>query len=211
MKTIAVDIDDVLAANAENFAKFSNKRWGTNLKADDYSEHWAEMWGISYEEESKRRDEIIKAKLFVKHPFFNETKPALRKLAKNYKLVVVSSRGPRIRKDTIDWLTKEYKDIFSAIHFARIWDDMEKHTLEKLEFTKAEMLKQIDADYLIDDQPKHCIAAAEAGITSLLFGDYKWNRDTKLVENMVRVKNWKEVLEYFTHTNFQSLNVRRKV
>ncbi len=196
-KTIAIDIDDVLAANAEGFVKFSNERWGTNLKPDDYSEHWAQMWQTDYEEEKKRRDEIIASKLFVTHKFFEEAKPALTALKKEYKLVIVSSRGPSIRRDTIRWIEEGFKGIFEEIHFAPIWDDLEKHTLEKLKYTKAEILRQVGADYLIDDQPKHCIAAARAGIKSVLFGDYRWNRSTKLSKNMYRAKNWEEVLEFF--------------
>ena len=67
----------------------------------------------------------------------------------------------------------------------------------RLKATKADIVKQIGADYLIDDQPKHCFAAAEAGITSLLFGDYRWNRNVKLPEGVVKVRTWHEVLEYF--------------
>lgn len=196
MKTIAVDIDDVLAANAEDFAKFSNKRWGTNLKPDDYTEHWAELWKVDFDEVEKRREVIIKEKVFTTHRIFNEAKPVLEKLAVNYKLVIVSSRGRRVQKDTTDWINNEFKDVFSEIHFAKIWDK-KIHVLESLKLTKAEICQEIGADYLIDDQPKHCIAAAKAGITSLLFGNYKWSQDVKLAKNMIRVKDWQEVLEYF--------------
>jgi 5'(3')-deoxyribonucleotidase len=195
--TIAVDIDDVLAANAEHFVAFSNKKWGTNLKPDDYSEHWAEIWKVDYEEESRRRDVIVKNKVFLKHRFFDDAKPALEELKKNFRLVVVSSRGPGVREDTIQWLNKEFEGIFDGIDFAPIWDSRELHTLEKLKFTKADLLQQIGADYLIDDQPKHCLAAADAGIKAVIFGDYKWNRDIKLRPNMIRAKTWSEVLEYF--------------
>lgn len=195
--TIAVDIDDVLAANAEAFVKFSNERWGTTLNPDDYSEHWAEMWKIDYDEESKRRDVIIREKIFTKHEFFDEAKPALEILKKKYRLVIVSSRGPRIRSETIEWINKSFPGVFDEIHFAKIWDATDVHTLEKLKITKAEILKQIGANYLIDDQPKHCVAAAEAGVKSIIFGDYMWNRDVKMTKNMVRAKNWQEVLEYF--------------
>ena len=199
--TIAVDIDDVLAANAENFVRFSNKRWGTNLKPDDYTEHWAELWKVDFDEVDKRRDVIIKEQLFLKHRFFDEAKPVLKKLTKNYKLFVVSSRSNRIQKDTIDWINKEYGDIFSGIHFADMWNRTDLHILERLKGTKNDVIKQIGADYLIDDQPKHCIAAAKAGIKTVLFGDYKWNRDLKLRKNMVRARNWQEVLEYFNGQN----------
>jgi len=196
MKTIAVDIDDVLAANAEGFTKFSNERWGTELAPGDYTEHWAELWKVDFDEVDRRREVIIGEKLFTRHRFFDDAKPVLKKLTKKYKLVIVSSRGRSIQSDTIDWLNKEFKDIFSEIHFAQIWDQP-LHVLERLELTKTEICREVGADYLIDDQPKHCIAAAGAGITSLLFGDYKWNRTIKLETNMVRTKNWQEVLEYF--------------
>lgn len=195
-KTIAIDIDDVLAANAEGFAEFSNKRWGTHLKPDDYTEHWAEIWGVDSKEVEKRRDVIVKEKVFLKHRFFEEAKAVLEELAKSYKMVIVSSRGPRVQADTIDWINENFKGIFSEIHFARIWD-RPIHILEQLKMTKAEVCQEIGADYLIDDQPKHCIAAARAGITSLLFGDYKWTKINNLPKSVVRVKNWREVLEYF--------------
>jgi uncharacterized HAD superfamily protein len=195
--TIAVDIDDVLTANAEGFVEFSNKKWGTSLTPDDYDEHWAEIWKVSYEEENRRRDEILANDLFLSYRFFDEAKPALEKLKQNHKLVVVSSRSKHISDDTTEWIKTHFKDIFSEIHYAGIWDDLEKSTLEKLKLTKAEVCRQIGADYLIDDQPKHCLAADVAGIKALLFGDYKWTKVSDLPSSIIRVKNWQEVLEYF--------------
>lgn len=202
MKTIAIDIDDVLAANAEGFIKFSNRRWGTRLKPDDFTEHWAKLWGIDHKEVERRRDVILKSKVHMTYRFFDEAKPVLKKLAKNYRLVIVSSRSKQISKDTTDWIKENFGEIFSEIHYAKIWDDFDRPVTEKLKMTKAQILREIGADYLIDDQPKHCVAAAKAGIKALLFGDYKWNRNFKLKQNMVRVKNWQEVLEYFTRRNF---------
>lgn len=196
-KTIAFDIDDVLAANAEGFAEFSNKRWGTHLKPDDYSEHWSEMWNIDHKEMTKRRNVIIKEKLFTSYTFFDDAKDVLKELKKTYKLVIVSSRSNEIHKETLDWIESGFKDIFSEIHFAKIWDDPKMHELKKLKMTKTEICQEIGADYLVDDQPKHCIAAAEAGITAVLFGNYGWNRNIKLAKNLVRAKNWQEVLDYF--------------
>ncbi len=196
-KTIAFDIDDVLAANAEGFAKFSNKRWGTNLTPDDYSEHWTKMWGVDHTEAAQRREVIIREKVFTSYQFFNEAKPVLKRLKNNYKLVVVSSRSNEVRKDTLDWIKAEYNDIFAEIHFAKMWDNPKLSELQKLKMTKAEICQEVDADYLVDDQPKHCIAVAQAGIKTVLFGNYRWNRNAKLTKNMVRAKDWLEVEKYF--------------
>ena len=199
-KTIAVDVDDVLAANAAGFVKFSNERWGTNLRPDDYHEHWAEMWGVDHKEMLRRRGEIIKAKLFMSYDFHDDAKAALTRLSKTYKLVILTSRTTDVSEDTVEWIKGYFGDLFSEMHFAGIWEKLnrsEAKVEDVIKITKGEIAQQIGADYLIDDQPKHCLAAAEAGIKSILFGAYKWNRDTKLVPNMVRVKNWQEVLEYF--------------
>lgn len=194
--TIAVDIDDVLAANAAGFAEYSNRKWGTNLTPDDYTEHWAELWKVDFEEVERRRQQIVHDKLFTKHRFFSEAKPVLKVLSEDFKLIIISSRGKMVQADTIEWLKKEYGDIFSGIHFADIWDK-DLHVLERLKLTKAEICRQLGADYLIDDQPKHCLAAAKAGVTALLFGDYTWTRDVSEQANLVKVKNWPEVLAYF--------------
>jgi len=199
-KTIAVDVDDVLAANAAGFVKFSNQRWGTNLKPEDYHEHWAEMWGVDHEEMLERRGEIIKAKLFMSYDFHDDAKAALARLSKNYKLVILTSRTSDVSEDTVEWIKSYFGDLFSEMHFAGIWEKLNRNEAkveDVIKVTKGEIAKQIGADYLIDDQPKHCLAAAEAGIKAILFGDYKWNRDTELVPNMVRAKNWQAVLEYF--------------
>jgi uncharacterized HAD superfamily protein len=199
-KTIAVDVDDVLAANAAGFIKFSNERWGTNLTPDDYHEHWSEMWGIDHQEMLSRRAEIIKAKLFMSYDFLDEAKPALTKLAENHRLVILTSRTADISDDTTAWIRAYFGDLFDDIHYAGIWEKLNRSeaTVEDvIRVTKGQLAKQIGADYLIDDQPKHCIAAAEAGIKAILFGDYKWNRDVKMAPNMVRAKNWQDVLEYF--------------
>jgi len=194
---IAVDIDEVLSYFAESFVAFSNKKWGTKLKPDDFDEHWAEIWKVDYAEENRRAHIIRETMEFNKFRPREGADVVLKHLKKRYILVVVSSRHSGLYKETTEWLEKHFDGLFKEIRFAGIWDDLEMSTLHKLKLTKAEVLKEIGADYLIDDHPKHCFAAAEAGITALLFGDYRWNRDVKLKPNMVRAKTWQDVQEYF--------------
>lgn len=196
-KTIAIDIDEVLAAFAESFVDFSNKKWGTHLKPQDWTEDWAEIWKIDFEEATKREQIIYKSDIFSRAKHNPRASNVLKGLAKKYKLVIVTSRHRAVTKDTLDWIQKHFSDLFEEIHFAGFYDDLEKHPLERLKATKAEICQQIGADYLIDDNPKHCIATANAGITALLFGDYIWNRVNDLPSGVIRVKDWLAVLEYF--------------
>jgi 5'(3')-deoxyribonucleotidase len=194
MKTIAVDIDEVLAASAEGFVKFSNQRWGTSLTVDDYDEHWAEMWNISKEEAEKRFDIYSGEKIVRGYRALTEAKEILKKLSGKFRLVIATSRSSVLNEDTVMWIDQHFPEIFENIHHSGIYDKPGpgRHLL-----TKADLLQEIGADYLIDDQTKHCIGATQVGVKAILFGDYSWNNDVKLPPGIVRCKNWQEVGDYF--------------
>lgn len=195
-KIIAVDLDDVLADSASAFVAYSNKKWGTNLGVDDYSEHWARMWGIDIAEALKRRDHIYENEVQIHLDSIGEAKSVLTRLAQKYRLIIVTARPVVLQKGTVEWIEKHYEGLFEDIHFAGIWDD--KHSLDHADtLTKAEIIGELGADYLVDDHPKHCFAVAKAGIPTVLFGDYSWNRGLELPDGVVRAKNWKEVEEFF--------------
>lgn len=210
MRTIAVDLDDVISAQAEALIEFSNQKWGTHLNVDDYDEHWAKMWNLDEQQLKQRALEINNSGIFRRFKHVDEAIPVLQKLSKNYKLVIATSRQKHLQKDTLEWLDKYFGGLFTEIHFADIWD-RPLHSQIRVNLTKKDLLERIEADYLIDDLPKHCIAAAEAGIEALLFGDYSWNRLDKLPQKVTRVKDWQAVGEFFTRTNFQSLNARKEI
>jgi 5'(3')-deoxyribonucleotidase len=195
-KIIAVDIDDVLADSAVNFVEFSNKKWGTHLHVDDYTEHWAEMWGVDQEEMQARANVIYESKMQLKVDKFSDAHDVLKDLTMDHKLVITTSRHRLVQEDTVEWLNKNFNDIFSDIHFAGIWD-VGHRSDHAVNLTKVDLHKEIGADYVIDDHPKHCLAASKKGIVSLLFGEYSWNRGVKPDKNMFKVKDWHEVKEFF--------------
>lgn len=196
-KTIAFDMDDVLAANAEGFVAFTNERWGTHLQPEDYEEHWAELWGVDHEEYTRRCDEFHGSGVIGAYRHFDEATHTLEQLQKRYRLVIVTSRRRIIEKETLEWLDRHFKGIFDEIHFAGIWDNHDKHAHR---VTKGEICQQIGADYLVDDQLKHCQAAAGAGLKAVLYGNYGWNQTDTLPKDVTRAHNWQEVLEYFERT-----------
>ncbi len=192
---IAVDIDDVLADSARGFVEFSNKRWGTKLGVDDYLEDWAKMWELEQDQAQMRAQDMYDPDVIGNFKHDESALAVLLTLKKDYKLVITTSRARLVQKDTSDWLNRHYKGIFEAIHHAGFYDN---YTANSTKMTKAELLKSIGADYIVDDHPKHCFAAAEAGMQAILFGNYKWNRDIKkLPPRITRARNWQEVLEYF--------------
>ncbi len=192
---IAIDIDDVIAANAPAFIEYSNKKFGTHLTADDYSERWEDIWKVERQEALIRAHEYHESGHIATYGIIDGASDALKKLKKNFKLVVLTTRRQSINQLTKDWIQNFYPDIFDDFIFTGFYDnpDIDGRTL-----TKAELAKNIGAEYLIDDQLKHILASAEIGIKVLLFGDYFWNKSNDLPKNVTRVKNWEEVLKYFT-------------
>jgi len=191
---IAIDIDDVLADHAKQFVEFSNKRWETNLTIDDYDEHWAEMWQTDHAETERRAAEFRSSNIIRGYNHDNVALETLKELNKHFSLVVLTSRRLEMEKETRAWIATHYPDIFTEIHFSGIWENSDGTAHLQ---TKAEVCRTLGASYLIDDQLKHCIGAAECGVTGLLFGNYTWNKTSNLLSNMARVKDWYEVGKYF--------------
>jgi 5'(3')-deoxyribonucleotidase len=192
---IAVDVDDVLTDSAQAIVHFSNQKWRTNLTLEDYDEHWGDMWKADNAEWYKRADQIFAAKILQGQPL-NRAVEVLTGLSGAYELVITTSRVRPIAEDTRQWLEENFAKLFGKVHCAGIWEEDSPH-MDKAKATKAHLLQAVGASYLIDDQPKHCLAAAELGITALLFGDYPWNRNDVLPKGVTRVKDWEEVEEYF--------------
>ena len=194
MKTIAIDIENVLAASAESFVVISNKLFGDHITFADFNEDWQKMWGVSHEE-AERRGEVLRANKYQKDYLPVEgAVQAITELGKQYKLVLVTSRRKFAEELTRNWLKQHFDYPFEQIVFADFWDDFQKSKDGHLRH-KGDLFTQVGANFVIDDQLKHCVAAAEQGVQAILFGDYPWNETDELPEGIVRYKNWAEVVE----------------
>ncbi len=186
---VAVDIDDVLAPSAVNLVAFSNKRWGTSLTIDDYDEHWGSMWKLGYDETKRRAVEWHASGEIGKYQPDEHACSVLESLKDQYAFVIITSRRSITAPETLEWIEYFYRGVFQEVRFAGFYDNKHGHTL-----TKAELCQDVGANYLIDDQLKHCLAASEVGITALLYGDYKWNcLEEPLPQGVKRVKDWPAV------------------
>ena len=89
---IAIDIDDVLAANAAGFIEWSNQKFGTHLTADDYQEHWAEMWKIEHEKAEQRAHEFHESDHVGTYKVIPDALEALEILRRQFTLILLTSR-----------------------------------------------------------------------------------------------------------------------
>lgn len=191
---IAVDIDDVLSKTAQTIIDYGNERWGHTNTLEDFNEHLQEMWQVNPEESHRRWEEFMDSGNIENYPVIPEAKEALKKLSKNYKLIAVTARRDSLLGITKEWLDTNYPGIITEIVGAGIYGagKTDAHVL-----TKAEILQQLGVDYLIDDQPKHCIGAAGVGVRAVLYGGYPWNRSVEIPSGVTRCDTWQAVLEYF--------------
>lgn len=193
--TIAVDVDDTIARSAESWVSYSNKTWGTQLTVDDYLENWTIMWGISDDEVRERAYHLHTNGVVSTFSPYEEAKSVLQQLSKKYRLIVVTSRNSLTKDHTLEWLNEHFGGVFDEIHMTGFYDN---GNLAGVHQTKDQLLGELGANYLIDDQPKHCFAAAAAGIPAVLFGNYAWTRAVDILpEGVTKAANWTEVLEYF--------------
>lgn len=195
MKTIAIDIDNVLAASAKSFVVISNKLFGDHITVNDFNEDWQKMWGINHEEAVRR------AKILFEHQYqkgylpTNGSAEAINELGKRYNLVLVTSRKKISEDLTRNWLKQHFEYLFNEIVFADFWDDDNENAKDGHLRHKGDLFTQVGADFVIDDQLKHCIAATEQGMQVILFGDYSWNQVNELPNGIIRCKDWTEVIE----------------
>lgn len=196
---IAIDVDDVLSSQIDAFIEFSNKNFGTNLGIQDFQdpgEYWSyysKVWKLSKEEGDLRFRQFLEEGYPTRQLISDGTKQAIAQLKEHFELEIVTSRHAEISEPTKKWLLENFPDTFKGIHFTTLWGAANQRV------TKAIICQDIGASYLIDDNAEHCNLAAEAGVKSLLFGEWGWNIYQDLHRGVTRVNDWQGVLDYFEH------------
>lgn len=115
---------------------------------------------------------------------------ALAWLKRYFDLIIVTAREAEFASATHAWLERHFPDIFHDVAFVTTWTGSVKDS-------KADICRELRAEYLIDDNIQHLQLASEAGIKGLLFGDYGWSKNKELPPRTVRVADWKAVKEFF--------------
>ena len=189
-EVIGVDADDILAAHIEAFVEHSNRYYGTQLTPEEYTEQWDVLWGVDHDEVERRAWEFHTPEIVGNFGAIAEAEVVLRSLKRRRDLVIVTARAEHIVDTTLEWVEKHFPNLFDEVHFVPIWQP--GNTI-----TKADICRDIGANYLIDDLIRHCNVAAEAGIQPMLFRRVKWDQRQEPDPRVVEVKSWQEVMEYF--------------
>jgi 5'(3')-deoxyribonucleotidase len=188
-QVIAIDIDDVLAPTTSCLANWHNLVYKSNLSVEDFhSFQWWDVWGGTEEEAIVKAFELFKSSDFINMEPISGSVEAVLTLSKQYDLVIVTARQNIVKEQTLTWIEKHFPNCFMNVMHGN------HHSHEGEVFTKPEMCKNIGASIFIDDVPKHALACAELGLKVFLFGDYPWNRSVDTPADVIRAKNWKEII-----------------
>jgi FMN phosphatase YigB (HAD superfamily) len=194
---IAFDIDDVLASSTELMRHIINKKTGLSLESHHYKVR-GQYWGYHGQvlkshgvTDDSTHNAIMEEWLNSFHnadPIRGAT-DALKHLSRNYSIVLITSREPRMQATTEAWLVQHFGKIYDELHIIGSFKVLSEPR------TKGEVCVEVGAKWMVDDNPEHCMSAYEYGVTSILFGDYGWHHNAP--EVLIRCRDWTAILEYF--------------
>jgi len=205
--TIAIDIDEVLGAFLESLCLHINEKGfegcsvssstssasATSSKTspwtpEDFSSyHFNDAWGIDETSAHATMARFFSSSHFAEIKPLVGAKEVLLKHKQHFRFIVVTSRNSNLGDQTREWLNKHFDGCFEDVMFGSAYGPGERRT-------KSEMCKEINAIMLVDDNPHYAAEASPVLKTSVLFGDYAWNRNpigVSLPSNILRLNDWK--------------------
>ena len=182
MKKIALDLDGVVF-DSENLYRVYSEIYDTdNNKKDTLIDNSQRTFQKRYnwtEAESKRFYNEIFEMVLRNANFMTGVDVVLNKLKDKFELIIVTSRN--------DFETQIAKEKLSSIGF----DDIK---IFNNEHHKIDKLREEHVDYVIDDDDKICMNAADNNICALYFKNNASNKVDK--NNVINVNNWGEIYKY---------------
>lgn len=184
---IGIDIDDTLIDGTKPLWKFLNKKLNINIKFEDLTyEKMADQLGITREREAELYEEFIESEYNEQTLPLEGAVEAIDQLSKNNNLVIVTNRAIKEYHGTHEMIKRYFKNHISEIYFGR-------NHLAEIAKKKSIVCRENNIELMIEDNRKNAIDCYENGIRVILF-DYPWNRKPH-PDGIIRVKNWKEVLD----------------
>lgn len=192
---IAFDCDDVIVATGSLLVNHYNKLHGTDVKPEDfYSKDYEHVWKAEPETAVRDLFAYLLTDSYANLPPMAGAAEVLRHLARSYKLYIVTGRPDATEQATKAWVQKYLPDVFEDVVFTNFFKlNDSKGALR----TKADVCKELGAQYLVDDHLHHIQNVAEQGITGLLFGNLPWEQTDELPPRAVKINDWQELKQYF--------------
>ncbi len=196
---IAVDCDDVIVGTTLAIIRYYNATYGTTLHPKDFYSGDLSAWGVQDDDTAITRVNAYHVTDEYRHmPPLENAVTVLKYLSAMHEVHVVTGRADSQQADTKRWLNEYFKGVFATTEFTNFVVLSEFASKTR---SKADVCAQLGVEVLIEDHLHHARLVAARGIDVLLFGDYPWNvvgpTDAPLPSNIIRVKDWQAVQEWF--------------
>ncbi len=184
---IGIDIDDVVVEYLKSFLDYVEKKEGKKFLYEeifDYS--FQDILGVSREEiwnlvKGHESDEII-----INLDLIENSKESIELLNNVHKIFFITSRNTKIKNTTLLFFEKHFPNHnFKILFSGENWDNGNR--------SKQEICKDYGIEIFIEDNLDYALDCATNGIKVFLI-DKPWNQKENLPENIIRVKDWKDIL-----------------
>lgn len=190
-RVIGLDFDDVLHDFRVTMEKRFCELHGVCLTRDECTSYdlW-DRWGGTPDDSIQKILSYYESDHHDRAPTIPGSLEAVKKLKKNHKIVVITSRPDYIKDRTLAWLERNFGlHLFDQVYFANLFAN--KDGKKKL---KSEICHELGVDVFVDDYHVYAQDVAESGEKVLLL-DAPWNRVDNLHPNITRVNSWNHILE----------------
>jgi len=195
-KTVAIDIDDVVAMTSEAVRVWANDKSGVHLQPqdyfldniDDYWNYYESVWehhGIVGLHLSEFLDGMDRSQAHI--GVAKDAQRVIERLKKDYDIVFITARRPVHKDSSRQWLD-EHIDTAIPLYLSQ------NPFANEAARSKGEICAELGVDVLIDDNVDNCRSAVQYGVDVVLFGNYGWNVDAPA--DMTRCISWSDVGEY---------------
>ena len=181
---ISVDVDGVLLEFVEKFCEIFNERYSTSYRKSDITRwEFFSDWNVSEEQCYEIFYEIYGDSMTI--PLIDDKIPEyLEELNAMNKVDIVSARSSQYKSQLEKKLT--FHGIKQGLHYRNLILVNSKPYDLKLTH---------DYDIYVDDNPNLVEPLKKKMRKYLLLFDQPWNQECKCEKNVIRVNNWKEVVE----------------
>lgn len=184
---IGFDCDEVLLPTLKHHCNFLNKKYGVDLKEQDFKKY--EFWeycGVTREQSIIDFSEFFETQEFQQIQPFPGVVSGIEKLSKIKKLFVITSRLYSYEQFTRKWIEQYFPGRFSGVAFGN------HYSLNGKSIEKLELCKKRGVEVLVEDNEMHASAVCKE-IPVVLF-DKPWNQQIKDTKMLKRAMNWEEIV-----------------
>jgi uncharacterized HAD superfamily protein len=177
-RIIGVDLDNVVTDTDGLFRQIVERIYGIKIRRDDVLDFYYHLSGLISREQEAEAFRVFHEIESLNVSLLDGATEALKEMRKSYEVYIVTSR-PDSSRDVTERFLRDYEIPYDKLIFER---------------QKVSLVKGWRA--FIEDNRETAYDIARVGVLTFIF-DYPWNQPkTTDPELIVRVKSWREVLQY---------------